>query len=157
MRSVLTHTAAVVLGLVIGGVIGSSAASDPDGGASPSAAATVTETVTESPPEAGSGTADASEEEAAPDRTEASRGSADEIPGDGTFVVGEDIEPGTYRTSGPDDAAIPSCYWARLSGTSGELDEIIANGNTEGPTTVTISASDEAFQTSGCEPWKKAG
>ncbi|GAB2769216.1 hypothetical protein [Streptomyces bullii] len=139
MRSVLTHTLAVVLGLIIGAVIGSAAPDNPDTTRRPPAATeTVTETATTAVPE----------EEAS---------AVGEIPGDGTYVVGTEIEPGTYRTGGPQDSAIPNCYWARLSGTSGEPNEIIANGNTAGPTTVTISASDRAFQTTGCETWKKTG
>jgi hypothetical protein len=39
--------------------------------------------------------------------------------------------------------------------TSGGFAVIIANGNSEGPTTVTISKSDGAFQTSGCKMWQK--
>jgi len=73
--------------------------------------------------------------------------------GDGTFVVGSEIAAGTYRTAGPADAAMPNCYWARLSNTSGSLDAIVANGNSAGPTTVTISATDKAFETNGCQGW----
>lgn len=67
--------------------------------------------------------------------------------GNGTHVVGSDIEPGTYRSS-----RTGSCYWARLSGFSGELDDVIGNGNSS-PEIVTISASDAAFETSGCGQW----
>ena len=70
--------------------------------------------------------------------------------GDGTWMVGEDIKAGTYRTKGDPDG----CYWARLSGTSGELTDLIANGNPTGTTTVTISATDVAFETSGCAAWR---
>lgn len=77
---------------------------------------------------------------------------ANTIPGDGVFLVGEDVKPGTYRTQG---SAGLGCYWARLSGTSGNFDEIITNGNAEGPTTVTIAKSDKAFETSGCQEWKR--
>ncbi|MEU3613546.1 hypothetical protein ABZ725_14680 [Streptomyces sp. NPDC006872] len=77
------------------------------------------------------------------------------IPGDGTFVVGTDIKAGTYKSAGPADSVIPNCYWARLKSTSGDFDDIITNNNASGPTTVTISASDGAFQTTGCKEWKK--
>lgn len=73
--------------------------------------------------------------------------------GPGVHVVGTDIAAGTYRTAGPSDSAIPNCYWARLSGLSGELDEIITNGLPQGPATVQIQESDAAFETSGCERW----
>ncbi|WP_300007689.1 hypothetical protein [Pseudonocardia sp.] len=71
------------------------------------------------------------------------------IPGTGTFLVGEDIAAGTYRTAGSSE-----CYWARLRGTSGDLDDIIANGFAEGPTTLTIAPSDEAFEVGRCAEWR---
>ncbi|MFW6205115.1 MAG: hypothetical protein ACOC96_09095 [Actinomycetota bacterium] len=71
------------------------------------------------------------------------------IPGDGVFLVGDDIEPGTYRG----DGSSGTCYWARLSGTSGDLDDIIANDLPQGPTVVTIAESDVAFETVGCADW----
>ena len=76
------------------------------------------------------------------------------ISGDGTYVVGTEVAPGTYHTAG---AADGNCYWERLSGLSGTFDDIIANDNTDGPTTVTISATDKAFKTEGCESWSKIG
>ena len=73
----------------------------------------------------------------------------------GTHVVGVDIEPGTYRTTGPVGDGL--CYWARLKDTSGDFEAIITNGLPEGPATVTIKASDGAFETSGCGQWTKTG
>jgi hypothetical protein len=75
----------------------------------------------------------------------------DTIPGDGVFLVDVDIKPGTYRTTNPSG----SCYWARLSGTSGDSGEILANDNPEGPTVVTIKASDTAFETARCGQWTR--
>ena len=40
------------------------------------------------------------------------------VPGTGLFLVGEDIQPRTYRGHGSGG----SCYWARLTGTSGEFE-----------------------------------
>ncbi|MDQ0605253.1 hypothetical protein QF037_009598 [Streptomyces canus] len=74
------------------------------------------------------------------------------IPGDGTFLVGKDIQAGTYRSEGKNKYG---CYWARLSDTTGEEDAIIANGNAEGPAIVKVAAGDKAFQTTDCQPWKK--
>jgi hypothetical protein len=71
---------------------------------------------------------------------------ANTIPGPGIYVVGEDIKPGEYRTTGDD------CYWARLSGLSGELDDIIVNGFADGPAVLTIAKSDVAFENS-CGEW----
>ncbi len=69
--------------------------------------------------------------------------------GDGTWVVGQDIEPGVYRNSG--DGSL--CYWERLSGLSREFGDIIANGVPDGPTVVEISGSDVAFSSQGCGTW----
>lgn len=69
------------------------------------------------------------------------------IPGDGVFVVGEDIEPGTYASEGGSN-----CYWARLGSTSGG--DLLANGLPGGPVTVTISGSDAAFKTQRCGEWR---
>ena len=71
--------------------------------------------------------------------------------GNGIHVVGEDIEAGTYRTDGGG-----TCYWARLSGLGGGLNDIIANGLPDGPATVQISSSDAAFESSGCGEWTRS-
>lgn len=65
------------------------------------------------------------------------------IPGEGTHVVGTDIKSGAYRTAGASDPGLSLSYWARLEGTSGDFDEIIANGTTTGQTTVTVKATTE--------------
>lgn len=70
--------------------------------------------------------------------------------GDGTHMVGTDIEAGTYRSSGT-----TSCYWARLSGFSGTTDSILANANPDGQAIVTIEESDTAFQSQRCGTWTK--
>jgi hypothetical protein len=69
---------------------------------------------------------------------------------DGTFIVGTDITAGTYKNSGGD-----ACYFARLRGFGGTIDDIIANNNVSAPTIVTISSSDKGFQSSGCGTWTK--
>ena len=71
--------------------------------------------------------------------------------GDGTHRVGIDIAPGTYRASGDD-----ACYWMRLSGFSGEIGDVIANGRFNPNPTVTIASSDIGFETSGCGTWTTA-
>ena len=77
-----------------------------------------------------------------------------EIPGDGTFLVGQEVRPGTYRSTGR-AAGGTDCYWARLKGTTGDLGEIISNHAGKGQATVTILATDKAFQTTGCRTWKR--
>jgi hypothetical protein len=81
-------------------------------------------------------------------------GPATSFRGEGTYRVGVDIAPGTYRTAGP-AAGRGLCYWARLSDLSGSFDAILANDNLEGPGSVTISSSDVGFKTSGCQTWQQ--
>lgn len=79
----------------------------------------------------------------------------DDIVGNGTHLVDDDIPAGTYHTDGPDEDDItPHCYWARLSGTSGELDDVIANDNIEGSSVVTVEESDVALELSGGCDWE---
>jgi hypothetical protein len=63
----------------------------------------------------------------------------------GTYLVGRDISPGTYKGE-----AGESCYWERLSCVNGRFDCIIANDNVEGQFYVEIAPSDFAF-TINCE------
>jgi hypothetical protein len=77
-----------------------------------------------------------------------------QIPGDGTFLVGKDIKPGTYRSAGTSSLA---CTYTRMKDLSGSLGSIIDSGvQSQGPSVVTISPSDGAFKTSGCETWQLA-
>jgi len=66
----------------------------------------------------------------------------------GTYLVGVDIQPGTYKGQAGADI-MNSCYWERLSNVAGDIDGIIANENATGQFYVAISASDFAFNT-GC-------
>ena len=71
--------------------------------------------------------------------------------GDGTYQVGKDIQPGTYRTR----TSSPGCYYARLNGFGGTTGEIIANNNTDAPAIVTIAATDKGFESQSCGTWTK--
>ena len=74
----------------------------------------------------------------------------DPVFGPGTHMVGSDVQPGVYETGiveGPF-----GCYWERLSGLSGEIDDIIANGNVAGHDVVEIMDGDVAFGTD-CDAW----
>lgn len=71
-----------------------------------------------------------------------------------TLVVGVDIEPGTYRTTGP-AAGATQCYWARTRSATGGIDDVIDAGMPTGPASVTILATDKGFQTAGCAEWTK--
>ncbi|TMR96873.1 hypothetical protein EJK15_20740 [Nonomuraea basaltis] len=72
-----------------------------------------------------------------------------------TLVVGKDIQPGTYRTAGP-MTGFPMCFWARMKSTSANPADVITSGTPAGPDTVTIQATDKAFQTGGCAEWTRA-
>ncbi|RJL31617.1 hypothetical protein [Bailinhaonella thermotolerans] len=74
------------------------------------------------------------------------------IRGEGIFLVGKDVQAGTYASAGPASGS-PACYWARLKGVSGQASDIIANGYQKGPQTITIDPADKAFQSMGCQDW----
>lgn len=69
--------------------------------------------------------------------------------GNGTHRVGRDIPAGTYRTRRP----ATNCYWARLSGFSGEFRDIKANSFSSGYQVVTIRTADVGFESSRCGTW----
>lgn len=80
--------------------------------------------------------------------------------GDGTWLVGVDVQPGTYRSPGATTVGgFNFCLWRRLSDTSGENSAIIASGtgNAGEQQLVTIAATDRAFRVSGCEPFTRVG
>lgn len=71
--------------------------------------------------------------------------------GEGIYMVGVDIKPGTYKASG-------SGYWARLRNADGGLDAIIANGNPQGNAIVKIKATDKFFESNGMDGnWVRRG
>ena len=142
---------ALILGIIIG-----SAGKGGSAAVSPTAATTVTATASVTAP----GTGSTSTVTAPPVTvtatappvtvTAAAPGPAAAF-GDGTLVVGTDIQPGNYKalnTSG-------SCYFARLKDLEGGVNSIIANGNPSGPVTVSIKSTDKAFDSSRCGGWAK--
>ncbi len=75
--------------------------------------------------------------------------------GNGSYEVGVDIAPGTYRSEGPEDP-FPLCSFARLK-TAGasfaDLDQVIDVQNVQGPAIAKIEASDGGFFSQGCKTW----
>ncbi|HMM43496.1 MAG TPA: hypothetical protein PKA95_16510, partial [Thermomicrobiales bacterium] len=69
--------------------------------------------------------------------------------GDGVWIVGKDIEAGTYRSSSTNSV----CYWERVSSFGGMLGDIIANNASFGRTVVTIDATDYGFRSEDCGAW----
>ncbi len=74
----------------------------------------------------------------------------DSVPGDGTFLVNKQINPGTYQAAGSS-----GCYWARLA--SADTSNIIDNNNSDGPVTVQIQASEFAFEANNCATFHRVG
>lgn len=69
--------------------------------------------------------------------------------GDGSYIVGTDISPGTWRSDSPED-----CYWERLKEFTGGMNATIANSIGKG--IVTIAKTDKGFRTNKCGTWTKA-
>ncbi|WP_328913851.1 MULTISPECIES: hypothetical protein [unclassified Streptomyces] len=70
--------------------------------------------------------------------------------GSGTYQVGSDVQPGTYRTTGNDDGM---CYWERSKDAKGDTDSILANDNVTGSSYVTIKKTDKFFKSTDCKDW----
>jgi hypothetical protein len=70
--------------------------------------------------------------------------------GQGTYIVGTDIRPGTYQSRGGS-----GCYWARLRNFTGGLNAILANDNPTGHAIVTINRGDKGFSSNGCGTWTR--
>ena len=69
--------------------------------------------------------------------------------GDGTYIVGIDIEPGRYRATSPNG----QCKWTRLRGFAGGTslsEDVITYGSSA---VVTIAATDAGFVSRGCGAW----
>ena len=64
----------------------------------------------------------------------------------GTYLIGRDIKPGMYQGQAGDDI-LDSCYWARLSGVSEEMNTLIANDNATGSFYIQVLESDFALKT----------
>jgi hypothetical protein len=75
--------------------------------------------------------------------------------GDGLYVVGTDIEPGIYHTSGAANGSAGDCYYALLSST--DTSAILDNNNVTGPATITVGAGVKAVDLSGCDTWTRTG
>ena len=73
---------------------------------------------------------------------------ANTFPGDGTFIVGDDIQPGTYKSAGGS-----GCYWARQDQGGETIDNYIGDG----ATVVTVRSSDFALRVARCAPFTKTG
>lgn len=137
----LVATLAVVL-VLCGGLVVAAIASGGDEDPSPAAA----DDPTDPPADQGdAGDQEETEEPAGPDYP---------VTGDGIWEVGTDLQPGTYVTITSTDG----CYWARLSGFSGDFEELTANGNLDAGARgrVTVSDGDAGIEFSGGCEWALA-
>ena len=76
---------------------------------------------------------------------------ANQIVSDGIYVVGSDIKPGVWHTPGAGGGSGGQCYWATLNSTnSGNVTNIIANNNFDGPETVDLNGVPVFQITGGC-------
>jgi hypothetical protein len=71
--------------------------------------------------------------------------------GDGNKIVGQTMEPGTYRTK----PAIKDCYWSRNAGGGNIIDNDFVGFAPNG-VTVTVYPG-EGFESERCGPWTKIG
>jgi hypothetical protein len=67
----------------------------------------------------------------------------------GLRVVHLEVDAGFYRNA----SSVAGCYWARLSGFGGDLDDIIANDFTYARAIVDIHSYDVGFESSYCGTW----
>ncbi|NUV60431.1 hypothetical protein G6W55_12125 [Streptomyces sp. CAI-85] len=151
MKYAATAAVALFVGVGIGAGGGES---EPGGTTDAKAAPQPTVTVTETAPGKAAPAPTVTETVTArPKKTEAA-GPATTFSGEGEYLVGEDIKPGTYKTAGPEGEF--GCYWERAKDASGEFEAIIANNNLEGPGRVTLNKG-EYFKTNRCGEWKRVG
>lgn len=73
--------------------------------------------------------------------------------GDGTWIVGVDIEPGMYFTDGNPNEYY--CSWERISGFGGTGKETLGSGFTSQNDIVKILPDDLGFISDGCGNWYK--
>lgn len=67
---------------------------------------------------------------------------------EGTWEVGVELKPGTYRATATGD-----CDWARLSDASGLPTAVLGSATGSGSRLVTIGKRDVAFTSTGCGRW----
>lgn len=88
----------------------------------------------------------------------------EQFPGDGVFLVGTDIAPGTYRTEGPSNPLIlvfgrvselSTCSWSTHSAPEVSNENIVDTNTSMGPMSVVIPPTVAAFQTHNCKLWMR--
>src|SRR5699024_12264057 len=85
-----------------------------------------------------------------PEQAQAQRDQGERF-GNGTYRVGEDIQPGTYVVEVGE--AFDGCYWQRLDASGNTIDNNFISSGFRAE--VTIAASDHSFNTKRCGEWVK--
>ncbi|MET0771559.1 MAG: hypothetical protein ABWZ82_00620 [Candidatus Limnocylindrales bacterium] len=67
---------------------------------------------------------------------------------DGTWVVGGEVRPGTYRATSE-----TACSWARLGEPAAGLEQVIGSAAGSGSRLVTVGKRDASFRSNGCGRW----
>ncbi len=78
--------------------------------------------------------------------------------GDGTWVVGEDIQPGTYKSAGAKAGIFELCSVTTLAGDTSDapiIDWVTAN--VDEPLRIKVTGKVKAVKASGCEDFTKVG
>lgn len=88
----------------------------------------------------------------APASAAAPAASTASIAGDGQFIVGSQIQPGTYQSPGP-SAEHDTCYWFKKDATGKD----VGGDSGKGPTILVVAATDKIISTSFCKPFAKVG
>lgn len=133
------------------GAAGSGASTTATTAASPAPTVTVTQTADAPEQPAATVTVTQTSDAAAVPAADETSAASESFPGDGTYEVGVDIQPGKYSSDTPTSG---NCYWARLS-SDDPFDGILANNNSSGKSVVIVKKGDKYFQTSGCSDWTK--
>ena len=89
----------------------------------------------------------------------------DPIPGDGFFLVGQDISPGLYNTAGTASLFgvwindVPTqdsmCAWFTYSTPDANKDHVVATNMSIGPMYANINSTVKAFESHNCQPWTR--
>ncbi|MEZ0358275.1 hypothetical protein [Mycobacterium sp. SA01] len=89
----------------------------------------------------------------------------DPIPGEGFFLVGPDIAPGVYNTSGSASSwtiyinDVPTqdsmCVWFTYSTPDTDKDHVVATNMSVGPMNAAITSTVKAFESHNCQPWTR--
>jgi hypothetical protein len=90
----------------------------------------------------------------APASAEPARPASVEVAGDGDYVVGTDVQPGTYRSAGVRTGGSRRCTWTTRAGSATVARGGAASGERQ---VVEITEKVTSFETAGCAPWVKVG